>query len=930
MKLLFRLIISILIIVNVSYATSDKTLGTTGKIAGRVTDSKTGEPIPFVNVIVMGSNMGSATDIDGYYSIINVPPGIYEVKASAIGYNAQTIQNVRVSIDLTTSIDFQLSDVSFQLDQEVVVIATKPMIQKDITATTSIVGDDLISSLPVTEISDVLQLQAGITVSGGNIHIRGGRSGQIAYQIDGVPITDSYDGSNIVDVNASAVQELQVISGAFNAEYGQAMSGVVNLVTKDGSNNFNGSITTYFGDYFSTKKDIFWNIDKFNLGIENIEGSISGPIIKDKFFFFINGRHYYNEGYIYGHRIFKVTDKAVEIPNVNDYNITQSGDSAYVPMNPNERWYGQAKLTYRILPEMRLSYNYMVERQHYKHYNGARLTPDNNLNRFRNTSTNIVSINHAISNNSFYTFNFSYYFKNYHHYLFENMHEGNSTFYIDNRELQTPPYSYGIGGTDGSRFTRNSATTVLKLDWATQFTQEINVQFGGEFKQHVLYFHDINLQPKLDANGIVVTPYDVDIPPITSPDHNQYTKKPYEGAAYVQAKFEAFNLIFNAGVRFDMFNSNGKILRDPTDPNINNPLKPDNQFFDYNGNGIQDPGEPSKTVADRLEYWYDRAPIKYQLSPRLGLAFPITETGVIHFSYGHFFQLPSYEFMYQNYEFEVSDASGNVGLLGNADLKPQQTVKGEIGLQQQLTETMVIDVSVFFEDFRNLTGTQNSIIDMFGGARFYDQYSNTDFGFSKGFIIKLSQRFSEGFTANIDYTYSVTKGNASNPADARNASLGGALPETYIAPLNWDQTHTLNFSVSYSKANDYGFSLVGNFFTGQPYTPQVNKNTRVTQNAFPRNSEYKPVIFNLDIRIYKDFQLPFGSIQVFAKVFNILDMDNPHSIYGDTGDPYFTFAKYEAEKINPRMYYNTLDQLFTNPGFFSEPRRIEMGLSYNF
>ncbi len=99
-------------------------------------------------------------------------------------------------------------------------------------------GDDVISQLPVTDINDVLQLQAGIVVSGGNIHIRGGRSNQVAYQIDGVPVTDVYDGSTLVNVNQNAVQEMQVISGAFNAEYGQAQSGVVNLVTKDGNNDF--------------------------------------------------------------------------------------------------------------------------------------------------------------------------------------------------------------------------------------------------------------------------------------------------------------------------------------------------------------------------------------------------------------------------------------------------------------------------------------------------------------------------------------------------------------------------------------------------------------------------------------------------------------------------------------------------------------------
>ncbi len=915
-------IILLLFLLTTQITSSPIVVGTTGKIAGRVVDAATKEGIPFVNVVVMGTNYGAATDMDGYYSIINLPPGTYKLKASAIGYNAQTVDNVKVNIDLTTKIDFQLSDASVQLKEDVVVVATKPLVQKDITSSTAVVGDELISELPITEITDVLSLQAGITVgAGGDLHIRGGRSGQIAYQIDGVPVTDSYDGGLVVEVNSSAVQEMQVVSGAFNAEYGQALSGVVNLVTKDGTNKFTGSITAYSGDYVSDRTNIFWNINDVNpVAIRNLEGSLSGPIIKDKIFFFTNLRYYYNTGYFYGKREFLTTDRAAEVPNSggSQYTFIKNGDGAYVPMNSSERYFGQAKVSYNMFPGFKVGYNFIADRREYQVYNGNRLTPDNNLHRFEKSYSNIFSINHAVSNSSFYNFNVSYYFKDYQHYLFKDIYTGDPsrpTLYVDNTILQTPPYSYAIGGTDNSRFTRNSGTYVAKLDFVSQLTQEINLQFGGEFKRHRFYFESINLVPMTDENGQKVSPYNVVIPSITTTDHNMYLHKPIEAAAYAQAKFEAYSLIFNIGVRFDMFNPDGVVLNDPTDPNINNPLKPENI---------------AKSLEERKKYWYKDATVKYQLSPRLGLAFPITETGVIHFSYGHFFQLPPYEFLYTNPEFEIGIGSGNVGLFGNADLKPQKTVKGEIGLKQQLGSDMVIDVTMFFEDFRNLTGTQTAEVLVYGRDRSYSQYANSDFGFSKGFIIKFSKRFSDGLSANLDYTYSVTKGNASNPTDARNAVLGGALPETFIAPLDWDQTHTLNISVAYTVPKDYGFSLIGNFYTGQPYTPAVNKNTRVSQNAFPRNSANKPTIFNVDLRAYKDFQIGDFNLSVFLKVFNLLDLDNARGVYGDTGDPYFTFGKYEAQKIRPTLYYNSLDDLYTNPGFFSEPRRVEVGVTFNF
>ncbi len=904
-------------------------LAQSGKISGRVIDSQTKEGLPFANVVILGTNLGAATNLDGDYVILNIPPGTYKIRASMTGYNNYTIENIKVASGLTTSLDFAIVPASFQTE-EVVVIAEKPLINKDITASTSIVGDELISELPVTDISDVLQLQAGIVVGGGGeLHMRGGRGGQVVYQVDGVPVTDAYDNSNVVDVGTNSVKELQVISGAFNAEFGQAMSGVVNIVTKDGDNNYTGSLSFYGGDYFSSKEDVFWNIKKINpIAVRNIDASLSGALLRDKLFFFANGRYYYNEGYFYGKRTFLTTDISRENSANQSYNLVDGadtsltplagprGDGEYVPTNENTRYFAQGKLTYRMFPGFTVRFSYLFDKQNY--FDGApRLTPDNNLQRFRQGISNTFSINHAVSASSFYTLNLSYFFKDYRHYLYEDIYTGNParpTLYVDNRLKQNPPYSLDIGGTNNNRFVRNTGTYSVKLDWETQFNKQISLKAGIDAKQHKIYFENINLVP-MSINGVDAKPFNVVVPPETSTDHDTYTRKPQEISGYVQSKFEAFNLIFNAGVRFDLFNPDGKILADPADPDIRKPVKPANR---------------AKTYEERLTYWYKDASVKTQFSPRLGIAFPITARGVIHFSYGHFFQLPSYELLYSNPDFEVLDGSGNVALFGNSDLKPQKTVKGEIGLQQQLSDDMAIDVTLFFEDFRDLTGTQTDQISIFGTQSTYSQYANSDFGFSKGFIVKFEKRFGGGLSVNADYTFSVTKGNSSNPADARNAILGGAAPETYIAPLDWDQTHTFNLAVTYSVSNDYGVSLIANYFTGQPYTPAVNKNTRVTQNAFPRNSDYKNDIFNVDLRAYKEFEIAGQRITAFLRVFNLLDLDNPRGLYSDTGDPYFTFGLLEARKINPRLYYNTLEELYQNPGFFSEPRRVEIGLSYNF
>lgn len=930
----------VLFISIILFSLSFSVFAQTGKIAGRITDAANGEGIPFVNVVVAGTTQGAASNLDGDFSIINLKPGVYSVKISAIGYNSVTYQNINVSTGLTTALNAKLSSNAVTISQDVVVVAERPMVQKDLTASTSIMSDQLISELPVTEVGDLLQLQAGITKGGGGeLHLRGGRSGQIAFQIDGVPITDAYDGSNVIDVSTNSIKELQVVSGAFNAEFGQAMSGIVNIVTKDGNDNFSGSLQTYVGDYASTKEDKFWNIKDINpAAIRNFEGSLSGPIIPDNLFFFVNGRYFYNTGYLYGKRDFLVTDYARERDASQGKFAIYRGDTTkangdYVPMNANDRIFGQAKLTYRLAGGIRLSYNYILDKQQYQDYDGNnRLTPDNNLHRFKKGYSNTLSLNHALSASTFYTLNLSYFYKDYHHYLFENVYTGDTlkpTFYVDNSIGQTPSYSFAIGGTNTNRFTRNTSSISAKLDMTSQLNKEISIQFGGEFKRHRLYYENINLQPLL-VNGSKTNPYNVTVPAATSTDYDQYVKEPTEISGYIQSKFEAFNLIFNAGIRMDVFNPNSFVVSDPTDPDINTPIRANNRFFDTNGNGKQDAGEVNKTVADRKTYWYKDAKVKYQLSPRLGIAFPITDKGVIHFSYGHFFQLPSYELLYSNPNFKLADVSGNAGLVGNADLKPQKTVKGEIGLQQQIGDDIAIDVTMFFEDFRDLIGTQTDDIDVFGGAKSYSQYANSDFGFSKGIIVKFEKRFSGGLAVNLDYTYSVTKGNASNPADARNARAGGAAAETFILPLNWDQPHTLNITAAYTVPDNYGVSVIGNFYSGQPYTPQTNKNTNVTSNAFPTNSGNKPNIFNIDMRAYKDFKIDNYKITVFVKIYNLLDFDNPRGVYGDTGDPLFTFGKLEAQKINPTMYYNSLDELYTNPTFFSEPRRVELGASFNF
>ncbi|MBC6947791.1 TonB-dependent receptor, partial [candidate division KSB1 bacterium] len=264
--------------------------GTTGKIAGKVTDKATGEGLPSCAVVIksqikdgnevpLDRALGAATDIDGNFVIINIPPGRYVVQASFIGYRSISLRDVVVSIDVTTTINFPLEEATLETD-EVVVVAEREIINKSITSSQANIASDQIRALPVQEINEVLSLQAGVTVGrGGDIHIRGGRASEVAYYVDGVSVTDVYNGGSSVRVENESVQELQVISGTFNAEFGNVMSGVINLVTKDGSQEYHGSVNLYGGDYISSDKDLYLGIDDVNpLATSNVQASWSGPV----------------------------------------------------------------------------------------------------------------------------------------------------------------------------------------------------------------------------------------------------------------------------------------------------------------------------------------------------------------------------------------------------------------------------------------------------------------------------------------------------------------------------------------------------------------------------------------------------------------------------------------------------------------------------
>jgi outer membrane receptor protein involved in Fe transport len=304
--------------------------GQTGKISGKVIDEKTGEPLVGVSLMIQGTKMGAASDFQGDYYINNIAPGTYALVVRSVGYQNTVIKNVIVKIDLTTQIDIKLSSTEV-IGQEVVIQAQRPLVQKDLTSSSVTVSSDEIKVMPVENINQIINLQAGVV--GG--HFRGGRSGEVAYLIDGMPINNPANGSAGFTPENSSIREMEVISGTFNAEYGQAMSGIVNIVTQDGSSNFSGSLSAYLGDHYTKHTDTYMNLDKFDITrSKNFQMSLSGPTgIDDHLTFFITGRYINDQGFLYGKRIFNISDNILAVKDIFGTQIRV--DPGTVLTNPN-------------------------------------------------------------------------------------------------------------------------------------------------------------------------------------------------------------------------------------------------------------------------------------------------------------------------------------------------------------------------------------------------------------------------------------------------------------------------------------------------------------------------------------------------------------------------------------------------------------------
>ncbi len=857
--------------------------GTTGKIVGQVVDGETGDPLPGANIQIEGTSLGAATDVDGQFLIINVPPGTYTVVASMIGYQTVKKSQVRVTSDFTTRLRFVLHPTTLELGETVEVVAERPLVRRDQTASLAEFSGEEIRQLPVETFQEVLSLQAGVTVDpAGGLHIRGGRSSEITYIVDGIPITDEYSGLPTVAVENNVIEELRLVSGAFNAEYGRAMSGVVNIVTREGGPHWQLDGRAYIGDYLSAHRTIFMNIGAINpLAIQNVEFNIGGPLPLG-FRLFVAVRHYYNEGWLYGRRDFNIADSTnLNSEDPADWFIRQTGDSAYIPMNDFLRRSVNAKITRRF-GNVKLTYNLLWNRANYEEYfHEFKFTPEGNYQQFQEGQVHYLQLNLPLAATAFANVRAGFKENRYRYSVFENPLDPR---YVDPVRLNIPAYRFFTGGTGMYYLKRRtrSYTGNATLTWQANDVHQFKA--GVEITLHELYLRDFFIRPARDANGFQIRPFQPEIPPITDLGSSEYWRRPREVSIFLQDKIELQSVVFNAGVRLDYFDPNTTYPADPTDP------------------------------AGSARY---RVPAKSQISPRLGIAYPVTATGILHFSYGKFFQMPPFRYLYTNPQFHIAPGVLR-SIVGNADLQPQQTAIYELGLQQQLGSHMALDVSLYVKDIRNLLGQEFFRLRNDVSSK-YVRYTNRDYARVHGVSLFLEKRYANGWGATINYTYQVARGNASDP----NALFYDLLanpprePVRRLVYLDWDQRHTLNGTFTVGDNRHWYVSAIASFGSGLPYTP-----TYQNQRTAFENSARKPATFNIDLRASYFFTIGNRRFTIFAQVYNLMDRLNELRVYGDTGRAGYTL---EGQFVGNTGLYSK-DEFFNRPDFYSEPRRVLLGI----
>jgi len=921
--------------------------GSVGKIIGRVVDENTGDGLPSVNILIKGTYYGASTDFDGNYKIEKLNPGTYNIDVTLLGYKTVQYSGIKVEAGKTVELNVKMVESVLSLGQEVIIIGEKRLFDVEETSSKRTIKTEDITVAAVTNVKDVVGLQTGVVQSDNEIHIRGSRGYENAYLVDGVSVQDVLGGSGFgLQISPEAIQEMEVITGGYNAEYGQATSGVVNITTKEGSDKYSGGVSYKTDRVVGVSSRHFFNSDQ-------IEGNISGPVplitelLPGTVSFFTNVSGNVTDGYTrWSERI----RKGVPTGQYDKYipqqlNSTIFNGSDYALRLANS-FSVSSKLTWKPSPTFKLAYAFnqsvsidqnsatiktSLERE--EPTPGYQYEYQNILDS-ANTFTQIniqhtLSLTQTLSSKTFFDLRISRYTAhvrgdaNGKGYQLYNEPRDIVTlpieyFYPDTNRIGVIPGDgfYDLGGPYSWRDHYIDDYTV-KFDFTNHFTEKNKFKSGIEMKFQQLQMIDIS-QPWIKPLGL---------------NNDIYKVSPASGALYAQDNISISGMVLNFGLRFDYWFP-GKFVDDA----INNP----NVALASEDIRDQYRSQTSSLFGHR---W------KGRLSPRLGISHPVSDNQTLFFSYGHFSKLPRPTYVYS--KLTESSARSSVQTVGNPNLNPETTVAYELGLRNQITENDVLTLTAYYKDiFDYITARSVRATSARISRGTYTTYVNSDYARTRGFEFDYTHRFTSQFRSTFAGSYSIATGKSSSATEALfNLTTGSGdatIKENFVS---WDRPWQANLtSILSVKKNeplydfapgildDYSVYMRAFFQSGKRYTEQIY--TGIDAEGRPQYrgkiedplQELAEYWFYINMNIEKYFDLGFGRMTVSLEIQNLLDNKNSQIINSVTGKAYEYGDNTPASFNDPRFpdLQGTISPYPYNPARYLSPRTARLGVALRF
>ncbi len=761
-------------------------------IRGFVYDAESGEPLPYTNVYVAGTNIGTIALSKGEFYLTGLRPGTYTLKASYISYGVGT--------EIVTVAAGELREIAFHLDVQAIytdpiaVSAQRRLIEIERTGSAHLLTADQMDAMPLDNLVQMISHQPGVTLQDNEIHIRGGRADDTQFIIDGISVNDPLAGGGYgYQIDPSIINEIEVLTGGFNAEYGQAVSGVVNVSTKEGSDRWSGK-TSWKRDYLhkvDKNDDLGWNeLDDYGepQNIDVVKASLSGPDplgglldalglgLPGKQYLLLSGSMDIRDGYLPTYS--RTEDLQTPVYDADWLSPRQQND-----------WNGLAKWTWNIDPTHKL--NFTASRQ-LAVSQGFTLPGEGFPRPFIDNLDNyLVFTNESILNqlyyrqvlgeNDFFEFSIGRNYSRMHANV--NGNDDYSTYALIDSPSAPDHLAYGSADRWHDHY---SESYNVKSSYA--FVANETNQFKTGFELSFTEMQMVDLQSSLGTPPPGKLGIKEDI----------FKVHPIVGAGYIQDTISYGGLVVNAGVRLDTW-APGREVEEVM-------ANEEDYLFIY-------PDMVEEFEQDTMGFAGRRW--KARVSPRLGVSFPVTERDKFFFNYGHFSQWPRFAYVYPQLQ---AQAATKVQLLGNPNLDAKVTIEYEAGLQHEFDGLWSLGVTVFNRDIYGYAKSVSLDAVDVGADETPDpndtgtvtiepvRYFNGDSARSLGVelsIIKRTTRFLSG-SANFEFSRSTGTNSSADEAYllavydeayTPTASIGGLTRTPLVWDKPWKVSVNLDFSV---------------------------------------------------------------------------------------------------------------------------------------